>query len=41
MSTDQLEQLDQWAQEFEDFHARFAHLFACQFPPVTGPPVFG
>jgi len=32
MSTDQLEQLDQWAQEFEDFHARFAHLFARSEP---------
>lgn len=32
MSTDELEQLDQWAQEFEDFHARFAPLFARSEP---------
>jgi SRSO17 transposase len=32
MSTYELEQMDQWAQEFEDFHARFAHLFARSEP---------
>ena len=32
MSTDELEQLDQWAQEFEDFQARFAPLFARSEP---------
>ena len=32
MSTDELGQMDEWAQEFEDFHARFSHLFARREP---------
>ena len=32
MSTDELKQMDEWAQEFEDFHARFSHLFARSEP---------
>ncbi len=32
MSADDLEQMEQWAREFEDFHARFAHLFARREP---------
>ena len=32
MSTDEFEQMDQWAEEFEDFHARFAHIFARSEP---------
>jgi SRSO17 transposase len=32
MSTDELKQMNEWAQEFEDFHARFSHLFARSEP---------
>ncbi|HUX76989.1 MAG TPA: IS701 family transposase [Anaerolineae bacterium] len=32
MSADELEQVEQWATEFEDFHARFAPLFARSEP---------
>lgn len=32
MSADKLEQVEQWATEFEDFHARFAPLFARSEP---------
>jgi SRSO17 transposase len=32
MSTDELEQMDQWGKEFEDFHTRFADLFARSEP---------
>ena len=32
MSADELEQMVQWAEEFEDFHARFTHLFTRREP---------
>lgn len=32
MTTDEFEQMDQWAKDFEDFHAHFAHLFARSEP---------
>jgi SRSO17 transposase len=32
MSADELEQMEQWGREFEDFHARLAHLFARSEP---------
>jgi SRSO17 transposase len=32
MSADELEQMEQWAEEFEAFHARFSHIFARREP---------
>jgi hypothetical protein len=37
MSTDELKQMNEWAQEFEDFHARFSHLFARSEPREVAP----
>ncbi len=32
MSADALEQMEHWAREFDDFHARFSHIFAGREP---------